>query len=110
MESKPEIKVSEGETKNFSKSIMGVIVFLYLIGAILGTVLVIIGAIMDLRMNTILDSQMFIAYAAYLGGPTATAIGFYAWKSKAENVLKIGKSFKVDPSQMVDVVSRMEEN
>ena len=43
-----------------------------------------------------LESSMFIAYAAYLGGPTATSIIFYAWKSKAENVLKIGQSFKIE--------------
>ena len=78
----------------FSKSILSAVLSLYLMGGILGTVLVMAAAIVDNRMGQPLDSAMFMAYAAYLGGPTATAIGFYAWKSKAENILKIGKSLE----------------
>ena len=101
----------EEKTNSFSKSIMSIIVFLYLIGSLIGTALVILAAIMNVQQNTPLDTGMFIAYAAYLGGPTATAIIFYAWKSKAENVLKIGKSFEIEKSvEVMDILSRMGGN
>lgn len=103
------------ELKNtYSKSIMTIVVFLYFIGAVIGTILVILSANMNVKQNTPLDTAMFIAYAAYLGGPTATAIGFYAWKSKAENVLKIGKSFNVEQTEKsieaMDILSKMGGN
>jgi len=108
MDSKPKfiLKTPIEEKPSFSKSILGTIVFLYFVGAILGTILVVVSMNIDLKLGNGLDTSMFMAYAAYIGGPTATAIGFYAWKSKAENVLKIGKSFDKD---MVEVVSRLED-
>lgn len=115
MDSEPRFKnkqVFKGvmqETKTFSKSIMSLMVLLYFVGALLGTILVVIAAIVDMGNKSSLDSSMFIAYATYLGGPTATAIGFYAWKSKAENVLKIGKSFQANSTEVLDTVARMEE-
>ena len=77
------------ETKTFTKSILSIVMLLYFMGAILGTVLVIINTAYTMRMGLAIDPQFYIAYATYLGGPTATAIAFYAWKSKAENLLKI---------------------
>ena len=100
-------KSSKGKTANFSKSIMSTLVLLYFIGFVMGTVLVVTAAIVDIKLGNPLDTSMFVAYAAYLGGPTATAIGFYAWKSKAENVLKIGKSFGAD---VVTAITSMEDN
>lgn len=101
----------EERTNTFSKSIMSTMVFLYFIGAMLGTALVILSAVINLRHDAPLDTDMFIAYAAYLGGPTATAIIFYAWKSKAENVLKIGQSFEAEKTvEVMDVLSRMGGN
>ena len=76
----------------FSKSIMGLLLFLYFIGFAIATILVLVSAIVDIKNGRPIDSSMFVAYAAYLGGPTATAIGFYAWKSKAENIIKISQS------------------
>lgn len=38
-----------------------------------------------------IDYTQYSTLAMLVGAPTATAIGFYAWKSKAENVLKIKK-------------------
>ena len=108
MENKP---TNEIKSNTFSKSIMSTIVFLYLTGALIGGVLVIVSAFVDIRLQVPIDTSMFMAYAAYLGGPTATAIGFYAWKSKAENVLKIGQSFKSEAvSDVVRILSEMEEN
>lgn len=101
----------ESKTNSFSKSIMSTIVFLYLIGAMIGSALVIISAFADVRLQMPIDSSMFIAYAAYVGGPTATAIGFYAWKSKAENVVKIAQSFKSEQvSEVMNTISEMGGN
>lgn len=33
---------------------------------------------------------------AFVGAPTAVAIGFYAWKAKCENILKIPKEDRKD--------------
>lgn len=101
----------EERTNTFTKSIMSIVVFLYFIGALVGTALVILSAIINIRLDMALDPGMFIAYAGYLGGPTAIAIVFYAWKSKAENVLKIGKSFETEQRvEVMDVLSRMGGN
>lgn len=61
----------------FSKLILGAVMFLFFAGAIFGGFVV---------TN---DSSGLSALLTYIGAPTATAIGFYAWKSKAENVIKI---------------------
>lgn len=85
---------------SFSKSIMGVVVMLYFVGAAIGAGLVVLSAIADLRMQMPIGTSMFVAYAAYIGGPTATAIGFYSWKSKAENMLKIDKGYDSSYDEM----------
>lgn len=36
-----------------------------------------------------LDPSQLGVFLAYVGTPTATVIGFYSWKAKAENVVKI---------------------
>lgn len=89
---------------------MSIVVFLYFMGAVLGTILVILSAIIDVKYQAQIDTQMFIAYAAYVGGPTATAIGFYAWKSKAENLLKIQLSNEIDDKSIVGTLSQMGGN
>lgn len=38
-----------------------------------------------------IDYTQYSTLAMLVGAPTATAIGFYAWKAKAENTLKIKK-------------------
>ena len=91
------------EPQSFTKQIMYVVVCLYFLGATIGTILVAVAALVDIMHGSPLDTAMFVAYAAYLGGPTATAIGFYAWKSKAENILKIANSNKVQQEQPVDI-------
>ena len=97
--------------KTTTKAVLAIIVFLYFIGALLGTILVIVSAVDDIRQSRPIDTGMFIAYAAYIGGPTATAIGFYAWKSKAENILKIQRTIKpeVDPT-LASTLANMEGN
>ena len=45
---------------------------------------------------TFIDTTQYSTLALLVGAPTATAIGFYAWKAKAENVLKIHKENKAE--------------
>ena len=82
------------EKLTFHKVIMVIIMLLYFVGAILGVIMVVWSAIADVSNGRPIDSAMFIAFAAYIGGPVGTAIGFYSWKSKAENLVKIQNSFK----------------
>ena len=106
-----DAKEIKTEKANFSKSLMGAIMFLYFIGFGIGTILVAMAAMIDVKLGTTMDSSMFIAYATYIGGPTATAIGFYAWKSKAENVIKIAKSFEAEQAtQLIETITNMEGN
>lgn len=91
----------------FSKSIMSSLLFVYFVGVMLGGYLVLLAANTNTKLGLPIDPAMFIAYAAYIGGPTATAIGFYAWKSKAENLLKISQSVsngRMDPSLIQQIV------
>ena len=108
-----DIKETKGTQRaerenSFSKSIMSIMVILYIVGAMIGTILVISAAVTNERQGSPLDPSMFMAYAAYLGGPTATAIIFYAWKSKAENVLKITQSFENEKAvEVIDALSKI---
>ena len=45
----------------------------------------------------VLDVSQLGVFLAYVGTPTATVIGFYSWKAKAENVVKIKKANLVFP-------------
>lgn len=40
---------------------------------------------------SLVDYSQFSTLAMLVGAPTATALGFYAWKAKAENIIKIKK-------------------
>jgi hypothetical protein len=107
-------KEPEERKNTFTKSIMSVVVLLYFIGATMGTALIILAAVMDVKYSRPIDVSMFIAYAAYLGTPTAISIGCYAWKSKAENVLKIAQSFQgaeaTESIEVMDILSKMGGN
>ena len=98
------------EDSTFSKSILSSIILLYFLGAMIGAVLVVYAAVVSAKLGLPIDPAMFMAYAAYIGGPTATALGFYAWKSKAENVLKISKSFDTAASEVASALAGMEGN
>lgn len=79
----------------FSKLILGAVMLLFYAGAIFG------GYIVANEHYGL--GELF----AYIGAPTATAIGFYAWKAKAENVIqisdKIKKEAEKDAKKGVDV-------
>lgn len=61
----------------FSKLILSAVLFSYFVGFGLGFWAVTV------------DISQLGAFLAYVGTPTATVIGFYSWKAKAENVIKI---------------------
>lgn len=63
----------------FSKMILVLVMLTYFLAVGLGIKL------------SLLDYMQYSTLAMLVGAPTATAIGFYAWKAKAENTLKIKK-------------------
>ena len=68
----------------FSKIVLGAVMILYFAGAIYGAVIV------------WQDSSLLGELLAYIGAPTAVAIGFYAYKAKCENVVKISRAVTSD--------------
>lgn len=86
---------------SFTKVILRIIMIIFAIGAFLGIFLTVVAAFFDQQNGRPIDSSMFLVLAGYLGTPTAIAIGFYAWKSKAENILKITKSQKLSTNEHV---------
>ena len=68
----------------FSKLMVGSVMLTYFFGVFLGAVVVI----------TKSPDQLGI-YLGYIGAPTATAIGFYAWKAKNENLIKIKQNGEI---------------
>jgi len=55
---------------------------------------------------SLIDVTQYSTLAMLVGAPTATALGFYAWKAKNENVKKIeasGGEEKADDSQDEEV-------
>jgi hypothetical protein len=40
---------------------------------------------------SLIDATLFSTLAMFVGAPTATALGFYAWKARTENIMKIKK-------------------
>lgn len=76
---------AEGEPKErrkveFSKLILALVLMTYFVGVGVGVKVALI------------DMTQLGALLAFIGAPTAAAIGFYAWKAKAENIIKIKKN------------------
>lgn len=63
----------------FSKIVIALILLTYFVGVFVGV-----------KVSLIDISQLGVLLA-YIGTPTAAAIGFYCWKAKAENIVKIKK-------------------
>lgn len=61
----------------FSKLIIVLVLLTYFVGVYIGVKI------------SLIDTTQLGALLVYIGTPTATAIGFYCWKAKAENILKI---------------------
>lgn len=64
----------------FSKLVLVAVLFTYFVGFAVAVRVVFI------------DISQLGVFLAYVGTPTATVIGFYSWKAKAENVVKIKKA------------------
>lgn len=77
----------------FSKIVLAIVIIIWIAGAIFGGIIV------------YLDHYGLEALFTYIGAPTATAVGFYAWKAKAENVIKISKDKKIDEKTKKQIVS-----
>lgn len=77
---------SEKKKFEFSKILVGSIFILYLLGFVVGSRVV-------LRYP-----EGLVSYFTYIATPMTTVIGFYMWKSKAENVIKIKKNTGIDIS------------
>lgn len=63
----------------FSKIVLTFVLLTYFVGVFIGV-----------KVSLIDFSQLGVLLA-YIGTPTAAAIGFYCWKAKAENIVKIKK-------------------
>ena len=63
----------------FSKIVLVLVLLTYFVGVFIGV-----------KVSLIDISQLGVLLA-YIGTPTAAAIGFYCWKAKAENLVKIKK-------------------
>lgn len=52
-------------------------------------------------------------YLSFIGVPTATAIGFYCWKAKAENIIKyrqgVPKEEQKEPPRWEEVLEEIEK-
>lgn len=84
------LKRRRKETKpkaEFSKIVLLLVMSTYFVGLIVGIWIV------------LHDTTQLTALLAYIGGPTTTAIAFYSWKAKAENLIKIKQD---NPESMID--------
>ena len=91
-------KISKNQTRSppeprkpeFSKIIIAAVGCTYFVGVTAGTIALfrVLGVLLDLSDPSVLVGVL-TAYFSFIGAPVGIAIGFYGWKSKAENVLKL---------------------
>ena len=72
----------------YTKILVFAVMVTYFLGFIIGGILVFI------------YPEHLGEWLTYIGGAAVTAIGFYCWKAKAENTVKIEKSLKEHELQM----------
>jgi hypothetical protein len=65
----------------FSKLMLACVLFTYFVGVGVGVKI----ALVDVSQLGVL--------LAFIGTPTAASIGFYVWKAKAENIIKIRQAY-----------------
>ena len=70
----------EKRTINFSKFVLAFVLITYFVGVAVGVKI------------ALTDTSQLGVLLAFIGTPTAATIGFYTWKAKEENVIKIKKS------------------
>lgn len=81
----------------FSKIILGAVMLTYEAATVFGAVIV-------SEERALLPELL-----TFIGAPTAVAIGFYAWKAKAENLLKITKAKRGFTKQEAALVRKLWE-
>ena len=81
----------------FSKIVLAAAVITWLAGAVFGGFIV--------SGEPALLGELL----AYIGAPTATAFGFYAWKAKNENIVKYNKS-QIDKLKQLSDAAETEVN
>lgn len=57
--------------------------------------------------GVIVDINQLSAFLTYIGVPTSTAIAFYAWKAKCENVIKIRKGLNKEALKLQQQLARL---
>ena len=67
--------------QEFSKLVLTLVLSTYFIGAAVGLII------------DFVDVTQLGVVLAFIGAPTATAIAFYCWKAKAENLIKIKQKY-----------------
>ena len=73
-------KPKEKRRIEFSKFVLAFVLLTYFVGVGVGVKI------------SLVDTSQLGVLLAFIGAPTAATIGFYTWKAKAENVIKIKKS------------------
>ena len=73
----PTVTPRKGKKAEFTKIVILLVLSTYFIGVYIGGKIV------------MLDFEQLGVYLAFIGAPTPIAIGFYVWKAKAENIIKI---------------------
>ena len=72
----------------FSKIVLALVLLTYFVGVFIGVKI------------SLIDISQLGVLLAYIGTPTAAAIGFYCWKAKAENLVKIKRD---NPEETKDI-------
>lgn len=72
----------------FSKIVLALVLITYFVGVVIGVKI------------SLIDITQLGVLLAYIGTPTAAAIGFYCWKAKAENLVKIKRD---NPEETKDI-------
>lgn len=88
--------------KTYTKILVAAVMATYFLGFILGGILV------------WLFPEHLGEWLTFIGVPTATAIGFYCWKAKAENMLKIRQEMpkneeKTQTQTLEEILQEIEE-
>ena len=73
---------------SFSKIALMLVLSMYFLGVFLGVFII----IRILLITPEYSVEAFVALLTYIGAPTSVCIGFYSWKAKCENTLKISHS------------------
>lgn len=87
--------------KTYTKILVAAVMGTYFFGVIYGAVLI------------FLCRDHLGEYLSFIGVPTATAIGFYCWKAKAENMVKmrteLSKENQDDSPTLEDILEEIEK-